>query len=190
VAARVETHLNYQSVIRQLNNVNRIDGLTGINNRRSFDERLSLEFKRSCRERYPLTVAMIDIDEFKKFNDYFGHLKGDDCLKGCASALHDSAARPADFVARYGGEEFALILPDTDSDGAQKILSRILHSVKLLNFTQAPNAVHDVVTVSIGYSTFIPTQANLNDVDEFKLLNAADKALYVSKNNGRNQQSC
>ena len=189
VAARVQTHLDYNLAIRLLEKLAHTDSMTGLANRRTFDERLIVELKRAHREQEPLTVVIIDIDEFKKFNDHFGHIEGDDCIKSIALALGNSLKRSTDLAARYGGEEFAFILPNTDIEGANKLLSGLLQSIEQLNLTHAPEAKFDVVTISIGYSTVIPGQKYENDSDDWAVVKAADHALYESKQNGRNQIS-
>jgi diguanylate cyclase (GGDEF)-like protein len=179
VAARVQTHLDYHLAIRLLEKQAHTDSMTGLANRRTFDERLIEELKRAHREQESLTVVLIDIDEFKKFNDHFGHIEGDDCIKSIALALAlgNSLKLSTDLAARYGGED------------ARTILSDLLKSIEQLNLTHAPEAKHDVVTISIGYSTVIPEQKYANDSDDWAVIKAADHALYESKKNGRNQIS-
>ncbi|QIR14974.1 GGDEF domain-containing response regulator [Shewanella aestuarii] len=187
VAARVNTHLNYRHLIIELNKMAMRDGLTGVNNRRSLDEKLKIEYKRSFRDKTPLTVAMIDVDEFKKYNDYFGHIEGDECLKRIASTIQLCGRRPADFIARYGGEEFVLILPNTDKNGAYEILTHLLQMIAQLNIEHTPEAKYDHVTVSVGYSTFSPEETTQDDADDKALLSFADKALFQAKQQGRDQ---
>ena len=189
VAARVQTHLDYSLAIRLLEKQAHTDSMTGLANRRTFDERLIVELERARREQEPLTVAILDIDEFKKYNDHFGHIEGDDCIKNIALALANSLKRSTDLAARYGGEEFAFILPNTDVEGARILLSGLLKSIEQLNLTHAPEAKYDVVTISVGYSTVIPEQKYANDLDDWAVVKAADHALYESKQNGRNQLS-
>lgn len=187
VAARVQTHLAYHNAIKMLAAQAYTDGLTGINNRRHFDRQLSVEFKRALRQQSPLTVMMIDVDEFKKFNDHFGHLDGDTCLKAVASTLRKELKRPGDFVARYGGEEFSLILPDTNAKGAELLANALLNAVRCLQLEQAPSATYPCVTVSIGYSTLnVPTD-DTNTVTNTALLQLADRALYQAKEQGRDR---
>jgi diguanylate cyclase (GGDEF)-like protein len=151
------------------------DGLTGLRNHRNFQELLADEFKRSRRYKKPLSVMLLDVDHFKKFNDSFGHPAGDAVLKRVAVIL-TGQARTTDQVARYGGEEFALVLPETDAQGAEIIAERIRHAI-------ADDAwEHRRVTVSIGISSLDDDIADIAFMIE-----AADKALYVSKEKGRNQ---
>ncbi|MDO6593568.1 diguanylate cyclase [Neptuniibacter sp. 1_MG-2023] len=189
VAARVQTHLNYHQAIHLLEQLAKIDSMTGLANRRAFDERLSVELRRMYREREPLTVAMIDIDQFKKYNDHFGHIEGDVCIKGIAQALANNVRRPADMVARYGGEEFALILPNTNKEGAEILLQKLILLIEELNVEHAPDAIYKCVTVSVGYSTFYPEKKNQNHLDDWAVVKAADRALYASKDKGRNRLS-
>lgn len=186
VSARVKIHLGYQQALGVLALQAFRDGLTGINNRRRFDEQLELEWKRAQRHKWPLSLLMVDIDEFKKYNDHFGHLEGDAALKSVATALAGSTKRPADFVARYGGEEFALILPDSDAEGAQAIADIVLGKVLNLCRAHAPEATRPYVTVSVGYSTFYPADAEVSGLQPDQLIKSADAALYQSKKNGRN----
>ncbi|SBS31284.1 Phytochrome-like protein cph2 [Marinomonas spartinae] len=187
VAARAKTHVAYHRAIELLEKLAHTDAMTGLANRRTFDEQLAIEFKRCYREQEPLTVAIIDIDEFKKYNDHFGHIAGDECIKSIASALIRSARRPVDLVARYGGEEFALLFPNTHAEGVGMHLDNLLHTIEQLNLTHAPSATHDVVTISIGYSTLTCKQAAR--LDDWDVVQAADKALYESKEKGRNRVS-
>ena len=189
VSARVLIHLAYQKTLAALAVQAYKDGLTGINNRRRFDEQLDSEWKRAQRQKLPLSLLMVDIDEFKRFNDHFGHLEGDTALKCVALALGNSSKRPADFLARYGGEEFALILPEADVEGAKALAEIILNRVEGLRLPSAPGSGHPFVTVSIGYSTLLPAQFDASALPANALIQAADRALYQSKKNGRNCSS-
>ena len=162
------------------------DGLTGIANRRTFDGVFEQEWKRNERMSTPLTVALLDVDCFKQFNDEYGHLAGDDCLKAVAQTLQASVCRAGDFVARYGGEEFAIILPNTAA-GAAVILREVLHSVRRLAIPHSFSKVsRGIVTVSIGCATAIPTEKD----SKADLLSRADHALYEAKAKGRDQMTC
>ncbi|MDV7103616.1 diguanylate cyclase [Vibrio sp. TH_r3] len=189
VLARVQTHLNYQRAITLLTNLASTDSMTGLANRRAFDERLCTEFKRCKRDKSALTVAILDIDQFKKYNDHFGHLEGDECIRIIASTLEKHVRRPADFVARYGGEEFALILPNIDSNGAQVFLNELLKSITDLSIVHAPSSIYDVVTISIGFSSCLccSDELDIKSFDGWALVDSADSALYESKQNGRNK---
>ena len=160
-----------------------LDGLTGIGNRRRFDEVLPVEWQRGQRERKPLSLLMCDIDCFKHHNDTFGHQAGDMCLKKAAAILTEHLKRPADLAVRYGGEEFAIVLPDTDSAGAMLIAEACRSHLEALAIDNTGAPVGDVVTMSIGVATVVPGPES--SVEE--LMVRADKALYAAKSNGRNK---
>ncbi|MCL2819774.1 MAG: GGDEF domain-containing protein, partial [Oscillospiraceae bacterium] len=159
------------------------DQLTGIYNRRYLEDSLKRISHSLKRYGDVLSVMMIDIDYFKKFNDTYGHSEGDICLKAVAEALNDTLLRPDDFVARYGGEEFSVILPYTDENGSRFIAEKMLKNIRSLKIPHEKSEVADHVTVSIGLTTI---NAELSQDGE-DYLNQADKALYQSKQNGRNQ---
>lgn len=157
-----------------------IDGLTGISNRRRFDDVLNLEWLRAQRHQHSLALLMCDIDFFKLFNDLHGHLAGDQCLRKVAAALHESLRRPGDLAARYGGEEFSLVLPNTDLEGALAIAEVCRQRVEALGMQ---NQQDRVVTLSIGVACMVPAvKATPND-----LIERADGALYEAKKTGRNR---
>jgi diguanylate cyclase (GGDEF)-like protein/PAS domain S-box-containing protein len=161
------------------------DGLTGLPNRRALDERLEREWKRHARSGGCLSLLMIDVDHFKRYNDSYGHLSGDDCLRTVAAVLAAALDRPADFAARYGGEEFAVVAPETDGAGAARVAKRICLSVATLRL---PHIDHPeaIVTVSIGIATLrIRTYGIPNSLETLKSL--ADEALYKAKHSGRNR---
>lgn len=170
-----------QRLVLHLEQISIRDPLTGIANRRQFDDRLALEWRRTRRNRQPLGILMIDIDFFKKFNDRYGHLEGDRCLCKVALALHNSVHRAGDLCARYGGEEFVILMPDTGIEGAEKVARRCVAKVaaEQIAHEDEPNGI---VTVSIGVATVIPE----ND-EKLALLERADDALYVAKESGRNR---
>lgn len=157
------------------------DALTGLKNRRTFDEMLSKEFSRSSRHHHPLSVLMVDVDFFKSFNDTYGHQAGDDALRAVARALKEVARRPADIVARYGGEEFAVVLPDTDTEGATAVAELLCEAVRNLHIPNGRSS-RGVVTVSVGIST--ASRTNLMAAPE-DLVRQADAALYLAKGQGR-----
>jgi diguanylate cyclase (GGDEF)-like protein len=159
-----------------------LDGLTGIPNRRSFDERYSEEWQRAVNLRTPLTLALIDLDNFKQFNDLYGHLVGDQCLRSVAELIGSRIQRPADFAARFGGEEFAVLLPNTDREGARPVTDNIRAAVLDLAIDHLGNT-WGRATVSIGYSSVIP---GAGDTPE-GLIQLADAALYQAKRKGRNR---
>ncbi len=161
------------------------DALTGIANRRFFDEYLEKEWKRAQRDQYPFSIVMIDLDFFKVYNDTYGHQTGDTCLKKVAAAIDDAMKRPADMVARYGGEEFVLILPETSSEGAVSLAEKLRKSIYDLNIEHKNSSCQPRVTVSMGVATMkVDKESNFTD-----LLSRADKALYAGKESGRNRVS-
>jgi two-component system chemotaxis family response regulator WspR len=159
-----------------------LDALTGIANRRRFDETMLLEWQRGQRERAPLSLLMCDIDFFKHFNDSYGHPAGDLCLKRAAAVLTEHLRRPADLVARYGGEEFAIILPDTDGAGAMTVARACVQTLQQLGIENREAEV-GVVTLSIGVATMVPAKPFTAE----DLIAAADQALYAAKRSGRNK---
>ncbi len=182
VKARVRNHLELKRYRDLLKELSTVDGLTGIPNRRRFDEVLESEWRRARRNQTPLSLLLMDIDFFKAYNDHYGHLAGDDCLRQLARGLAEIVRRPADLVARYGGEEFVLLLPDTDADGAIWVANRVQDKIKHLNIPHSHSAVADYVTFSIGVATLVPA----DDQTLFDLIQCADKLLYTAKQNGRN----
>ncbi len=159
------------------------DGLTGLFNRRRFDEFLHQEWNRCKRIEAPLSLLMFDLDFFKLFNDTYGHLEGDDCLKKTAKSIQNAAMRTTDLAARYGGEEFAIILSDTNSQGAKVVARAARAAVAALAIPHTNSAISDVVTVSVGIASMIPKKEN----NSAELIEKADKALYFSKETGRNR---
>ncbi|GAB4291205.1 MAG: hypothetical protein Kow0096_05220 [Thiohalomonadaceae bacterium] len=166
-----------------LRNLSYQDGLTGIANRRRFDEKLEQEWRRAAREHQPISLIMLDIDFFKKYNDLYGHPAGDECLRKIARVLAETVARPGDIAARYGGEEFAAILPNTSMLGAEKLAEQIRAQIEGLELPHADSGISPWVTVSIGLATRIPG----NDEEHTILLEGADRALYKAKQQGRNR---
>ena len=181
LAAR-ESHLLEEN--RQLDHLAQVDGLTGIANRRCFDERLRAEWAASAATSRPLSLLMIDVDYFKQFNDHYGHLAGDNCLKAIAASLGHEARREGDFLARYGGEEFALILPSVSAESALDVADRARQAVfdLPLENTQCPLGR---ITISIGVAAVVATE----DQNVEGLIEAADTALYHAKRRGKNAVS-
>ncbi|MEZ4323923.1 MAG: diguanylate cyclase [Polyangiales bacterium] len=171
------------NLARDLDRMSREDPLTSIANRRVFDLRLRREWQQSTRTGAPLSLLMIDIDHFKRFNDSLGHQAGDACLREVASVLAMTAARLNDLPARYGGEEFAVILPATDEGGAEQVAKTILYRVQRLEVVHPDSPTASHVTVSIGVATMIATSAKA----ESELVKVADRALYRAKKQGRNR---
>lgn len=159
-----------------------VDGLTGIANRRTFDAELAREWRRAQRNRNPLSLIMIDIDLFKKFNDSYGHLQGDECLRRVAQALTGISRRASDVVARYGGEEFAILLPETTLEQALLLAEQCRNRVIRQQTTFDASAT-GVVTISLGVGCCVPDQHS----SPVMLIKAADSALYQAKRKGRNR---
>jgi diguanylate cyclase (GGDEF)-like protein len=166
-----------------LENLSTTDGLTGISNRRRFDEFLEREWRRSMREYSNLSLLIVDIDYFKEFNDRYGHLAGDDCLKQVAVTLGGTMRRASDLVARYGGDEFTCVLPGMGEQRAVKVAQRIVDEVARLSIPHESSSVAEHVTVSIGVATEVPEKGR-----EFSdLMRRADRCLYAAKEQGRNR---
>ncbi len=159
-----------------------LDGLSGIANRRYFEELLQREWRRAARTSVPLSLLMADIDHFKAYNDTYGHLSGDDCLKQVAKVMNETVRRPADLVARYGGEEFAIVLPDTNLEGANVVAEMLRLEVERLQIKHSASRVCDNITISLGGATTIPNKK----MPPTTLISEADHALYRAKKEGRN----
>lgn len=159
-----------------------LDGLTQLANRRYFDSCLKQEWLRLRREQQPLSLLLIDVDYFKRYNDTYGHVQGDTCLAAIAQALKQPLKRPADLVARYGGEEFVVVLPNTSESGACQVAEQVRQQITRLKLPHCTHPSHDYVSVSVGIATLTPTV----EKTWLDLLAYADKALYQAKANGRN----
>lgn len=183
VRARIKTHLELKRHRDILEGLSTLDGLTGIPNRRRFDNFLNIEWIRALRESNPISLIMVDIDHFKLYNDNYGHAAGDDCLKEVARCLADSVQRPADFVARYGGEEFGVVLPSTDMEGAVTVANTLIKQISQLNIPHAYSEVAGRVTISLGAATILPVRK----LSLMVLVEGADKCLYEAKEAGRNR---
>ncbi|RMO85904.1 GGDEF domain-containing protein [Pseudomonas syringae pv. philadelphi] len=179
--------LDSQAALIQLNQhlelIASEDKLTGLANRRRFDQFLDVEFKRARRERSMLSLILIDADHFKRYNDHFGHLAGDECLVTLARLVEQCIRRPCDVAARYGGEEMAVVLPDTDESSARQVAESILKSIQNERI-EHPDSPYGIVTVSLGVATFIGTD---RQQDQRGLIELADRALYAAKSQGRNR---
>lgn len=176
-----------ESANTQLQQKSYRDGLTGVYNRRYFDEILPREWFHCSRNQTPLSVLLVDIDLFKKYNDSNGHLAGDDCLKNIAYLLDCKLRRPTDSICRYGGEEFVIILPETNESGAIHVAKRLNEAVNKLAIPFTESDLSECVSISIGCATVIPGSESISDD---KLVMNADKALYLAKESGRNQVYC
>jgi two-component system chemotaxis family response regulator WspR len=167
----------------ELQRLNRVDGLTGLSNRSYLDEVLATEWARAAREHSPVSILMIDIDDFKKYNDTYGHVAGDEALKQVAAALRRQCKRPADLAARFGGEEFTAVLPATTHEGAHSVAESIRTSVESLAIVHSKSTVAPHLTLSLGGATTIPSPGTSYD----PLIEAADRALYEAKRTGKNR---
>jgi two-component system chemotaxis family response regulator WspR len=174
-----ESQRQLMRVNLELERLTRIDGLTGLGNRRYFDEYLAAEWRRGLRNQTALSVLMIDVDSFKRYNDHYGHLAGDDALKQVSNVLQESANRSTDLAARYGGEEFVIVLTDASPDGASVVAERISQGVRDLQIPHGEGRL----TVSIGVATLVPTEGGSPD----ELVSVADKALFRAKLTGRDR---
>lgn len=161
------------------------DGLTGINNRRGFDNALEAEWRRGARNGYPVALAMLDVDHFKSYNDHYGHQAGDQCLRAVAGVIAAHARRPSDLVARYGGEEFALLAPATSVAEAHELASALCLALEQLALPHAKSP-YGVVTISIGVASLMPDESGGPE----QLIEQADRAMYRAKTDGRNRAMC
>ncbi|MES2183176.1 MAG: diguanylate cyclase [Pseudomonadota bacterium] len=182
VSARVAAHLRLAAYRKQMEQLAHVDGLTGIANRRRFDEALEEESHRARRAQQPLSVAMVDVDFFKQYNDCYGHAKGDEALRAVAQCLRRGMRRPGDLAARYGGEEFALVMADTTPANALVLAQSLCRAVAGLLIPHERSQAAEYLTVSIGVASGQPA----GDGDGQALVKRADEALYRAKAAGRN----
>jgi diguanylate cyclase (GGDEF)-like protein len=203
VRARVGVHLQLGALTTELRAMSNRDSLTGIANRRALDERLTLEWRRAARHRQPLALLMTDIDHFKRYNDLYGHLHGDDCLRQVAQTLAATCTRAGDMVARYGGEEFAILLAGSDLKTAVAVATKICNVVRTLAIPHADSDAAPHVTLSLGVASGVPsipaavlalakkgpplTEGIVELQSTEDLLGRADRALYAAKAAGRNR---
>lgn len=166
----------------RLSHLAQYDGLTGLPNRRYFDSRFARVFEKAQREQRLLSVVLVDVDQFKNYNDRYGHVQGDECLRQIAQAVLSSVERTGDFVARYGGEELVMLLPDTDAAGAALIAEDARAAVVSRRLPHEATTL-GIVSISLGVATAVPGAST----ERYTLVNAADEALYVAKSRGRNQ---
>lgn len=181
VMARVALHLQMVRQRRMLERLAHVDGLTELANRRRFDEMFELEFQRARRHDTPLSVALLDIDAFKQYNDHYGHPAGDRALRAVARAAAAAMRRPGDLAARYGGEEIVLLMPETDAADGRAVVERLRDSLNRLEIPHVGSPVSSVLTVSVGGASLLPGE------DAVALFAAADAHLYRAKQAGRNR---
>ena len=184
VRARVRSQLTIKRQADAMRELSLTDGLTGVANRRHFNDTIDAEWRRCARAGLPLSVIMIDIDHFKLYNDHYGHQAGDACLQQISAAMKGCASRPQDLLARYGGEEFILLLPQEGAEGTQVVASRIIDVVRKLNLAHAASPTAPYVSISMCLATAVPP---LDSQDASAVVRAADARLYVAKQNGRNR---
>jgi len=187
VRARVRTQLRLSRLTAELRATARRDGLTGVANRRAFDEAFAREWGRSARLQAPLSLLMVDVDHFKLYNDSRGHLAGDAALRAVADSLGRAVHRPGDLVARFGGEEFVVLMPDTPAEGALQLAEQMRTAVAKLKLSHptSPTATH--LTISVGACTWAETEPLETWVGREVLVLGADEALYAAKRDGRNR---
>jgi diguanylate cyclase (GGDEF)-like protein len=183
VRARVRTHLTIKRQSDALRALTLTDGLTGVANRRAFDQRLDAEWRRCERANLPIALILVDVDHFKIYNDHYGHQAGDACLVQVGSAMRRAAGRAQDLVARYGGEEFAILLPQLSAHGAEGVAARLCAELAQMAIPHAGSATAPQVTVSMGIAGMAPG----GDATPAALVQAADAVLYQAKAEGRNR---
>jgi diguanylate cyclase (GGDEF)-like protein len=183
VKARVRNHLELKHYRDMLESQAATDGLTGIPNRRQFDETLEREWRSAIRRKTCISLVLMDIDCFKAYNDFYGHLQGDECLRSVGRSLIGGARRPSELIARYGGEEFACVLPDTDLTGAVHVATELLDRVRGLELAHEKSIVANHVTLSLGVACMNPEIGE----NPSELIQRADAQLYEAKRGGRNQ---
>lgn len=187
IHSRISDHLALVAEKKKLEVRCCVDGLTGLTNKMQFNTVLNKEWHSAMRGEYPLAVVMIDIDNFKLFNDHFGHLEGDNCLIKVAKAIDSSKRREEDLTARFGGEEFVMLLPFTDQEGAYKVANKILDKVRNLNIAHSEDSAIPIVTVSAGVASCNPSYIETEGFSAQDLLARADMNLYRAKDRGRNR---
>lgn len=181
ISERKKNEARLDHVQKELEELSYKDGLTGIANRRMFDKMFDSEWANARRSQAPLSLIMLDIDYFKQYNDLYGHLQGDDCLRDVARTLTEAVNRPRDFVGRFGGEEFVLILPETDASSAKQIAEKCRLLIQQQQIPHENSDVSDWLTISLGVGTIIPDTSD----DKKSFVEAVDQCLYKAKDMGR-----
>ena len=182
ISERKKTEQELIKLQKELEELSFKDGLTGVANRRMFDSVIETEWLKARQNKQPLSLIIIDIDFFKEYNDFYGHLQGDDCLKQVAETLNNVKARSRDFFGRFGGEEFIMLLPEADENAAWSIAERCRQALFKKQIPHEQSKVSQLLTISLGVSTMIPSQ----DDEHNELISRADKQLYQAKQKGRN----
>jgi diguanylate cyclase (GGDEF)-like protein len=183
VRARVRTHLRIADQMRTIEHLSLMDALTNIPNRRSFDDKAIIEWRRCVREHKPISFLMMDIDHFKNYNDTYGHPQGDMLLSAAAKIFTESARRPSDIAARLGGEEFGLLLPDATLENAMAMAEKIRRQVETLQIPTSDGLAMTSATISIGVASIVPGEHDILK----NFMAKADEYLYAAKNSGRNR---
>jgi diguanylate cyclase (GGDEF)-like protein/PAS domain S-box-containing protein len=181
ISERKRTEEKLIRLQKELEDLSFKDGLTGVANRRMFDAVLEMEWGNARRQLQPLSLILLDIDFFKQYNDHFGHLQGDDCLKRVANALTQAATRPRDFIARFGGEEFVLVLPETDAEAAAKVAERCRDAIAREHIAHPHSPIGKHLTVSMGVGTMVPGYRD----EMLAFVEEVDRRLYQAKQQGR-----
>ena len=177
------TAVSLNTSVHDLLDIVHLDVMTGVFNRKYLEDNMDRITKSLIRRNGNIGMMMIDVDYFKKYNDTYGHSKGDDCLKAIAEAIQQSLFRPDDFVVRYGGEEFVVVMPDADESAVRVVANRVINSVRLLDIPHEKNKAAPYVTISVGVT--VAVAKNKQYIEEY--INCADEALYYSKNTGRDR---
>lgn len=182
ISERKRNEEKLERLQKELEELSYKDGLTGVANRRMFDAELKTEWTQAQRDRTPLSLLIIDVDYFKQYNDRYGHIQGDECLRQVAQLLAGVLQRPRDFLARFGGEEFVIVLPETDEAAAHMVAERCRDKLALAGIAHAESAIGQVLTISIGAGTVVPRP----DEEPRRFIDQVDSQLYQAKRNGRN----
>jgi diguanylate cyclase (GGDEF)-like protein/PAS domain S-box-containing protein len=182
ISERKKTEQKLLDLQKELEALSFRDGLTGVANRRMFDSIMEMEWANARRNNQPLSLIMLDIDYFKQYNDHYGHVQGDQCLKRMGQVLTSAATRSRDFVARFGGEEFVLVLPETDEESAAKIAERCRSLLFKEQIPHEKSQVSQILSVSLGVGTIVPVHSD----ESIAFIEEVDKRLYRAKQNGRN----
>lgn len=183
ISERKKTEQKLMLLQKELEELSFKDGLTGVANRRMFDSVMALEWLNAQRTQQPLSLILFDIDYFKQYNDHYGHIQGDECLREVARLLSSGATRTRDFLARYGGEEFVLILPETDADAARKVAERCRQLIFKAQIEHVKSDVSHVLTISLGVGSIKPSRSD----EVIPFIEQVDKLLYQAKQAGRNR---